>query len=249
MNRSIPGLFFLLGASLLLYAYMQKRQTPSAFSTVPTPTLHSQASPSRHHTHSRANKNRTDKPAAPLPKAVAPPIYASNTAKSETPARHMSSLLKTYAAQSFSMSDVIDDLEKRNMNPLLLKDSNPYTGTMFVLRTDSPIPGTRYFHAQYFSDDKKEPYLQHMSFDVQPEPNAFRNSIAAIKQIFGNLKKPSIIKKDFIMWPWKKGYNVWIQKMGKDDLSGDPYNAYAANDIGTIKIAVELDTASHFHSH
>lgn len=80
-----------------------------------------------------------------------------------------------------------------------------------------------------------------MSFDVKPDKNAFSDSIGAIKKIFGKLRAPTIIKKDFIMWPWKKGYNIWIKKMNSDDLEGDPYNAYDSSDAGTIKIAVEMD--------
>lgn len=241
MNRSILGLVFLLGLSFLYYAFSKKQENTTAFDRVPTPIA-------RSHSHAKAPVHRGHHHTAtpPKPKAIPlPPLFSSSPARSETSAMHMNSLLKTYALGSFTLNSVIDDLEKRNMDPLLLTDSNPHTGTMYVLRTDSPLPGTRYFHAQYFSDGKNEPYLQHMSFDVQPKTNAFQESIATIKKVFGNLQPPTIIKKDFIMWPWKKGYNVWIQKLGKDDLAGDPYNAYAANDVGTIKIAVELDTLHH----
>lgn len=241
MSRSLIGLLFLLGVSFLYYAFASKKNQSSSFRSVPTPPTHahSYAKPS-----GRVRKKTMLATHAPTPLPSPAPYTFS---RQESPVQHMNNLLKTYASGKFTLNDVIDDLEKRDMDPMLLKDSNPYTGTMYVLRTDSPIPGTRYFHAQYFTDDKKEPYLQHMSFDVKPEKNAFENSIASIKQIFGNLKAPVINKKDFILWPWKKGYNVWIQKMDKDDLSGDPYNAYAANDVGTIKIAVELDTTFHHH--
>lgn len=242
MSRSIVGLLFLLSASFLFY-FMKQKNTSSAFPHIPTPTLraHSHAAPAHKHAHHRQQATPASQPVAVKP----PPLFSPSPQRPETAVSHMNSLLKTYALGSFTLNDVIEDLEKRKMEPLLLKDSNPHTGTMYVLRTDSPIPGTRYFHAQYFTDDKREPYLQHMSFDVQPKPNAFQESISAIKKIFGNLQAPIIKKKDFIMWPWKKGYNVWIQQLDKDDLSGDPYNAYAANDVGTIKIAVELDTLHH----
>lgn len=245
MQRIAPVILFILGASIIFYAFYKKEQ-PSAFHNLKTPATkaHSTAKhtpPHRDHvTHDPQMEKTYPKPA--------PAVYSASAPGAQTAVAHMNSLLKTYALGSFTLNDVIDDLEKRNMSPLLLKDSNVHTGTMYVLRTESPLPGTRYFHAQYFTDDKKEPYLQHMSFDVKPEKNAFQDAITTIKKIFGKLDAPTINKEGFIMWPWKNGYNIWVQKMDQEELSGDPYNAYAANDIGTVKIAVELDQF-HDHSH
>lgn len=158
-----------------------------------------------------------------------------------SPPEKMSFLLKKYSNKNTTLQSVFYDLKQKNMNPILNTSSNPYTGTMHILRTNSPLSGTRYFHAQYFSDKKTQPYLQHMSFELKPETNAFENSILMIKKIFPELKNPTIDKKDFILWHWKNGFNVWIQKLSADQLAGDPYNAYEASDAGTIKVAIELD--------
>lgn len=162
----------------------------------------------------------------------------------------MTSLLKKYSSTTWSLDHVIRDLDDNSFRPHLLTDSNPYTGHLMVLRTESPLPGTRYFHGQYFLDKNNRPFLQHMSFDIQASPAGFEDAIGIVKNIFGKLPKPSLHKKDFIMWPWKNGYNIWVQKLSFDQLKGDPYNAYESADAGTIKIALELDTPhADTHSH
>lgn len=246
MKNLSPIFIFLMGVIMIFYAFSKKENSESFHKIKTPPTYaHSTAShtQSKLGSHSHNHHHSADKESEPV---LAPPIIANTPMATTVAVSHMNSLLKTYALGGFEMNDVIDDLDKRNMDPVLLKDSNPHTGTMYVLRTESPLPGTRYFHAQYFTDDKKEPFLQHMSFDMKPEKTAFQDAILSIKKIFGKLGTPSINKKDFIMWPWKKGYNIWVQRLDKDQLAGDPFNAYAANDIGTVKIAVELD---NIHDH
>jgi hypothetical protein len=242
MKNLSPIFLLLMGVIMICYALL-KKDNVSAFHKRKTPTFSSHSMSSHSQAHSHAHHHSLDEKEEPV---TVPAIIANSPMATSTAVSHMNSLLKTYALGSFEMSDVIEDLDKRNMDPLLLKDSNPHTGTMYVLRTESPLPGTRYFHAQYFTDDKKEPFLQHMSFDMKPEKTAFADAIQSIKKIFGQLGTPSINKKDFIMWPWKKGYNIWVQRLDKDQLTGDPFNAYAANDAGTVKIAIELD---NFHDH
>ncbi|MCC6137325.1 MAG: hypothetical protein IT287_01735, partial [Bdellovibrionaceae bacterium] len=152
MKKIFPSLLFILGVSIIYYAFSKKNEA-SSFHNLTTPTLKSsqaghQALPSKdseNHDEHHSHNEPTYKPTATL-------IETTPATRSITTVTQMSSLLKNYAISNLNMNDVIDDLEKRNMDPLLLKDSNPYTGTMYVLRTDSPLPGTRYFHAQYFTD-------------------------------------------------------------------------------------------------
>lgn len=244
MKNLSPIFLFLMGVIVIFYAFF-KKENPAAFHKMETPATKAKSTASHSHSQISAHAHHHSVDTQSEPVAI-PPLVANAPMATTTAVTHMNSLLKTYALGDFAMNDVIDDLEKRDMDPILLKDSNPHTGTMYVLRTESPLPGTRYFHAQYFSDDKNEPFLQHMSFDMKPEKTAFQDAISSIKKIFGKLGTPSIHKKDFIMWPWKKGYNIWVQRLDKNQLTGDPFNAYAANDVGTVKIAIELD---NFHDH
>lgn len=182
--------------------------------------------------------------ALPSPPHTPPPtqrVGLSHNSNSQYSLTTMNKILKHFALTQHRLADIIARLDALHMNPVLHRDQNPYTGTMYVLRTDSPLPGTRYFHAQYFSDEKQVPFLQHMSFDIPPQKNGFQKTIQAIKATFGKLPRPAIVKKDFIMWPWKKGYNIWIQQLNKEQVSSDPFNAYDETDIGSIKVAVELD--------
>lgn len=247
MKRYSPYLLLALGALTLLYAFHKKHsktsQNPFAIN-VPNTT-----SSSKHnhvHTHKQVTAAHHSPAKAKLQSTTTKQFQKSKIQKNHVAA--MSLLLKQYSSPHFSLTDVIDDLDSKKMEPLLLKESNPHTGTMYVLRTESPLPGTRYFHAQYFENKNREPYLQHMSFDVKPDRNAFQNAIRTVKSIFSNLSAPKIVKPDFIMWPLRNGYNVWIQRLHQDQLAGDPYNAYDSNDAGTIKIALELDI-QHDHIH
>jgi hypothetical protein len=237
MKKILPLLLLIAGFILLCKSYSEKTDESFQRPTLP-----------RAQSKSTATSGRATETAG-IPKPQTKPVSDSSSSPTVPQKKQlhqsmikMNSLLKKYTLTNHSLKEIIDRLDALKMAPVLYKDSNPYSGSMFILRTESPLPGTRYFHAQYFSDNKTEPYLQHMSFDIPPEKNGFQRSINAVKSTFGNLNKPTIVKKDFIMWPWKKGYNLWIQRLNKDNLSGDPFNAYDEKDVGTIKIAVEMDT-------
>lgn len=246
MNRYTPYILLAFGTLLLLYAFHKKEiSKPQSFFSTKTPATNAQnTNPIREHQHGTSSSPSPSK--SNLQNTTTKQFQKSKIKKNHVAA--MSLLLKQYSSPHFSLTDVIDDLESKKMDPQLLKESNPHTGTMYVLRTESPLPGTRYFHAQYFENKNREPYLQHMSFDVKPERNAFQNAIRTVKSIFSNLSAPKIVKPDFIMWPLRNGYNVWIQRLQQDQLAGDPYNAYDSDDVGTIKIALELDV-QHDHIH
>lgn len=143
------------------------------------------------------------------------------------------------------MKELIEFLRVTRQEPVVSRDSNADTGDMIIVRTKSPFPGTRYFHAQYFADNGKEPFVQHMSFEYKPGPKAFDDAQKAVSSAFPKLGKPTIKNRDFIQWPAENGYVVWIKRMGRRDLEDDPFNAYTPNDIGTIRIAIELDINHH----
>lgn len=120
-------------------------------------------------------------------------------------------------------------------------DKNDYTGSMTVVRTREALPGTRYLHAQYFTDEEGEQVLQHLSFEYRPGPHAMTDVVNQVKTLFNVSQKPTMEKKDFISWNKDDGYTVWIKQMGEDDIKDDPFNAYTKQDIGTIRVAIELE--------
>ncbi len=57
--------------------------------------------------------------------------------------------------------------------------------------------------------------------------------------------------QDYVLWKTGNGRIVYVQKMALKDLKDNPFNAYTKDDVGTIKVAVELDIhdAGHNHEH
>ena len=155
--------------------------------------------------------------------------------------------LNDFTGEEASMEQLIDRLKTKNIEPFIMKDENAYTGSMEVVRTQKVIPGTRYFHAQYFSDggsENGEKTLHHMSFEFRPGENSIDGVKAAFMKTFGLTGKPVLEKDGFVSW--KKGpYTLWINTQSKEDMANDPFNAYDDKDVGTIRAAVELEIHDH----
>ncbi len=149
------------------------------------------------------------------------------------------------------LGDLLQFLEGAGQKPLVVNNSNADTGEMAIVRTGSPLPGTRYFHAQYFSDAGDKGFVQHMSFELKSAPGAMNSAEVAVQNNFPNLPNPSRRTADYIQWDLPNGQILWIKKLAATDLKDNPFNAYTAGDVGTIRVAVELeihdDQASHNH--
>lgn len=173
----------------------------------------------------------------------------------DIPEEHKSSLIqnskiiKDFAVRETRSDALIEKLRELEARPLVMNDENPYTGSMKVVRTRSPFPGTRYFHAQYFDNEQNEEYVQHMSFEFRPGAQSFEAVKKSIKTAF-KLGEPLEDKEDFISWRQGDDYIVWIKKMELSDMKDDPFNAYSKEDVGTIRVAKELeihDQSPSFH--
>ena len=227
-NKRWPLLFAILGLVFFVYWLKQKERQVSEKNFVSKnydqPTLQTQS-------YARSTTDKTDV------KRKSIPLNLQNIQK-------MTQTLKTAAIQP-SLQLTLDRLQKLHMQPNLYQDSNPETGTLSVVRTEKPLPGTRYFHAQYFSSDKQKPFLQHMSFEIPPNKDSLRVAAQAIKDTFGPLPAAHTQTPNMIAWTWKGKYTVWALKLDKDSLVSDAFNAYTAQDEGTVRIAVELDVHTH----
>ncbi len=159
----------------------------------------------------------------------------------ETPLEGMAQVLFTYSRPDSSIADLTGFLSSAKQKPLLAKQSNPDTGEMSVVRTENPLPGTRYFHAQYFTDEKSQSFLQHMSFEFRPGDSAMSEAIAAVQKAFPSLSRPLVRTPSFIKWAIDERYILWIKKLGATDLQDNPFNAYTKNDLGTVRVAVEAE--------
>lgn len=150
-------------------------------------------------------------------------------------------ILEKFATVDVDVNALRNSLTSSGLEVVATKDTNPYTGSMTVIRTNNVLPGTRYFHAQVFTDENGTPFVQHMSFEYRPSENAFAEAVAAAKRSFGLTKVADVRKDGFYSWNTDDGYIIWVKRMNKEDFVNDPFNAYTDKDIGTIKVAKEIE--------
>lgn len=161
----------------------------------------------------------------------------------------MARVLSLYSQPHYDLPGLIDYLQKSSEAPFIARDANPDTGEMIIVRTKAPLPGTRYFHAQYFTSEGGKPMAQHISFEYKPGPTAMKDAAAAVEKAFTNLRRPRVETPDFVQWDLDEDHILWIKKMGEDDLREDPFNAYSAADTGTVRVAIELEIHDKEDSH
>ena len=136
--------------------------------------------------------------------------------------------------------DLVKELDLLLLKPQVQADSNDL-GKMIIVRTERALPGTRYLHAQYFSNEAGEPEIQHMSFEIPPAPEAMKLGVSLVKSAFKELGEPALTRPNFVLWKAPNGFVVWVKRLSADELSEDPFNAYGPSDVGTIRIAIEHD--------
>lgn len=157
----------------------------------------------------------------------------------------MTRILSEFAAAARPVEDLMAALKAAGQEPFLVRDRNEYTGEMIFVRTKHPLPGTRYFHAQYFVEEDGGSFPQHMSFEFQPGPQALEQAVAAVHAAFPGLGEPSQHSPDFLQWSLGHGYVLWIQRLQAEDLAHNPFNAYTEADQGSLRLAVELEVEAH----
>jgi len=157
----------------------------------------------------------------------------------------MTRILSEFAAAGRPVEDVMAALRAAGQEPFLVRDRNEYTGEMIFVRTKHPLPGTRYFHAQYFVEEDGRSFPQHMSFEFPPGPHALEQAVAAVHAAFPGLGEPRQDSPDFLQWSLGHGYVLWIQRLQAEDLKHNPFNAYTEADLGSLRLAVELEVEAH----
>ena len=150
-------------------------------------------------------------------------------------------ILFNLATDNIDVEELKEALTNKGLSITVANDSNEHTGSMSIIRTNNTLPGTRYFHAQVFKNENGDSIVQHMSFEYRPGKNAFEQAVASAKVQFKLNRKPDVSSEGFASWSLKSGHTIWIKRMEKADLQNDPFNAYSDADIGTIKVAKELE--------
>ncbi|HRO67588.1 MAG TPA: hypothetical protein PL182_08495 [Pseudobdellovibrionaceae bacterium] len=165
---------------------------------------------------------------------------ASRDQKSRESLETMSRLLAKAFNPSTTLEEVVSELKKTGQKPFVTRSENPATGRMMIVRTKSPLPGTRYFHAQYFTDEQNKVFVQHMSFEFKPGPDSLREAVQTAMRSF-RLGQPREQKADFLQWDLDDDYVLWIKRKSAEDLTDDPFNAYdPEKDDGTVQVAMEM---------
>ncbi len=162
----------------------------------------------------------------------------------------MTKTLAEFSKPESHVKDLVQMLQFQDQAPVVTRNQNPDTGEMLIVRTQNPVEGTRYFHAQYFSDESGKGFVQHMSFEFQPGSEAMKLATEAVEKSFPQLGSPQIRREDFISWVLDENHILWIKQLSAKDLEEDPFNAYSPADVGTVRVAVEMEIhggSDHHH--
>jgi hypothetical protein len=191
---------------------------------------------------SQASQNQTSNQTTLTADAKKPAQNVSqDSAKEKSSLEDMSKTLFQFTRPDSRLGDLVQYLESSQQEPQVARNSNPDTGEMVIVRTRNPLPGTRYFHAQYFSDENQQSFVQHMSFEFKPSPTALNEAVETLQKNFPDLPAPKTRNADFVQWSVPGGYVLWVKKMTAEELKDDPFNAYTADDVGTVRVAVERE--------
>jgi hypothetical protein len=137
---------------------------------------------------------------------------------------------------------LFDALGQAGLKPVAAKDSNGYTGTLWTVRTDNALPGTRYFHAQLFGEG--ETHMQHVSFEIRPGADSMDAAIELVRQANPDLSRPEIDRADYVLWKKQGGKVISVRRLNAEELRDSRFNAHAPEDEGTIWVTSE-DEPSH----
>lgn len=172
------------------------------------------------------------------------PLYAPVSAQERASLDTLSTILFEETRGTSTPKDLVTRLVRLGFEPMVARDSNEYTGSMVIVRTKNALPGTRYFHAQFFTDENGAFYPQHVSFEFRPT-QSFDDVVRSLEARFGRLGRPTTNDGIWMTWKLPNDYSLWIKKMEKQDLTGDPFNAYSTEDLNTLRVAIEKDVAGH----
>lgn len=230
-----------------LQLFSRKKSAPTAEVNNPavssTQTTNQNSSARAKATEALKSASTPAKPQGEALEAVVP-TGGPSTAKERASLQTMAQTLARAIQPNAKQADLMRALNSLKMEPKITQDKNAYTGDMDIVRANNPLPGTRYFHAQYFGDAHTEKFVQHMSFEFKPGPNAVNEAVAAAQAAF-KVGAPNEKRGAFSQWELSDGYCLWISPLNKNDIKDNPFNAYTEKDIGSVRMAVELCPHDH----
>lgn len=152
-----------------------------------------------------------------------------------------------FAASEQKPDALLKALEQEKLSPVAAEDANEDTGKMTIVRTDKALEGTRYFHAQFFEDEKKRTYLQHLSFEIRPSPDCVEQAVAMIEKRLGLKAQPlQAPSNDYALYKAPSDYIIWVKRLQEEDLDSDHFNPRdPVTDVGACRAAIEKDIHAH----
>lgn len=252
MNKALVPLLIIAVVALGLWGREQMKRSQTATTTSGATAISAHESATGEALVQAQTQGQTQQLNAQDQTATNNVDESKSTVNAKASLSKMSYFLLDAARGNKNFERIVSDLKKSGQNPTVTRDSNPASGDMFIIRTQSPLPGTRYFHAQYFTDENNKTFVQHMSFEFQPGPTSMSDAVQTAIRNFA-LGEPSDRKADFVQWDLDEDYVLWIKQKAAKDLKDDPFKAYdPKTDVGTIQMTVELkihDDGDKSHSH
>lgn len=228
-------------ATLVVFAaafyFWPKDKAPETASTAPAPAAQEEAVPAA----AGRGVASASAPAASAAGAASLANSPLDEGEKQSVATLMNLLSRTEEVGK-SPRALFDALAQAGLKPVAAKDSNEYTGTLWTVRTDNALPGTRYFHAQLFGEG--ETHMQHVSFEIRPGSDSMNMAAELVRQANPDLGRPEIERDDYILWKKKGGKVISVKRLGADELRDNRFNAHAPEDAGTIWVTSE-DEPSH----
>lgn len=190
--------------------------------------------------------------ASPAPRALEPaptesvPTFLGPATKEEIRSLDtLATILFEQASGTTRPAQLIDELARLGYQPVVARDVNEVTGAMVIVRTKNALPGTRYFHAQFFTDENGKYYPQHVSFEFRPS-QSMDDVVRSLESRFGRLGRPTTNDGIWMTWKLPNDYSLWIKRIERSDIEdGSRFNAYAAEDLNTLRVALEKDVPGH----
>lgn len=156
----------------------------------------------------------------------------------------LSSILFDASKVDSTPANLVSRLSYEGYVPVASRDYDEATGSMITIATKNTLPGTRYFTAQFFSDETGMYNPQDIAVELRPG-TPIPSVVASLNRHFA-LGKPNYEDPNFMRWSLPDHKSLTIQKLNERDIrEGDPNRARSMDDIGTLVVAVTADPAGH----
>lgn len=148
---------------------------------------------------------------------------------------------KLSTAKTSSVQGVVNNIKALGLTPQKTIDENPYTGRLTIIRTANALQGTRYLHVQMPGINPKDEFVQHMSFQIRPGKDSFDKAVAMMQKSLPKGSKIQEQSSEFVKWSIEGGKEARVEILNTmDQLHSSKYDAVSKDDLGTVKVTVEI---------